>query len=98
MAPGYLAPECCLVPQAPVRRVEPRIPEIKRILLGRKRALETRLRLGSHTPNLGGLIEGESAVYFFVFARQIQRLRRHSIPPSFLRIAQIPPSTGAVSG
>jgi hypothetical protein len=70
----------CLTPQLAGGWVEPRIPEIKRVLLGRKRALEIRLSFRGYTPTVGTFIERESAKYFSIFAGQVRCLRRHSGP------------------
>jgi hypothetical protein len=71
----------CLAPQLAGRWVEPGIPEIERVLLGRKRALEIRLSFRGQTPTVATFIERELAKYFLFFAGQIHCLRGHSGPP-----------------
>ena len=70
-----------LIPQLSGRWVEPGIPEIKRVLLGRKRALEIRLSFRGYTPTVATFIERESAKYFFYFADQIHCVCGHSESP-----------------
>lgn len=70
----------CLTPQLAGRWVEPGIPEIKRVLLARKRALEIRLRFRGYTPTVATFIENESAKYFSILAGQVRCLRGHSRP------------------
>ena len=70
-----------LTPELAGRWVEPGIPEIKRVLLGRKRALEIRLSFRGDTPTVATFIKRESAKYFFCFADQIHCVCGHSKPP-----------------
>src|SRR5437870_3750220 len=64
----------------PVCVVEPGIPEIKRLLLPRKRAPKIRLSFTSYTPRVGTFIERDGACCFPCFVGQVRYLRGHSGP------------------
>src|ERR1700758_2045436 len=69
------------MPQLAGLWVEPGIPEIKRILLVRKRAPESRLSLRSDTPRVCGLVEKDCACCFSSVIGQVRYLRGHLGPP-----------------
>jgi hypothetical protein len=66
------------MPQLASLWVEPGIPEIKRLLLPRKRAPEIRLSFRSYTPRAGTFIERDGACCFPCFVGQVRYLRGHS--------------------
>src|SRR5579864_7336550 len=61
-------------------RVKPRIPEIKRILLVRKRALESGLSFRSDAPRVRGLVEKDCACGFSFVIGQVCGLGGHLGP------------------
>src|SRR5713226_9448186 len=68
------------MPQLATLWVESGIPEIKRLLLPRKRAPEIRLSFRGDTPRVGAFIERDGACRFPCFVGQVRYLRGHSGP------------------
>src|SRR5712692_7673593 len=68
------------MPQLATLWVESGIPEIKRLLLPRKRAPEIRLSFRGYTPRVGAFIERDGACCFPCFVGQVRYLRGHSGP------------------
>jgi len=79
------------MPQLASLWVEPGIPEIKRLLLPRKRAPEIRLSFRSYTPRVGTFIERDGACCFPCFVGQVRYLRGHSGPHQERPVSAVAP-------
>jgi hypothetical protein len=68
------------MPQFASLWVKPGIPEIKGLMLLRKRAPEIRLNFRGYTPRVGAFIERDGACCFPCLVGQVRYLRGHSGP------------------
>jgi hypothetical protein len=68
------------MPQLASLWVKPGIPEIKRLMLPRKRTPEIQLSFGGYTPRVGAFIERDGACCFTFLVGQVRYLRGHSGP------------------